>query len=329
MKTNNQIKKLPIVLVYLNNKLPKYAAANVKYLSKTFPERDIYIVTNISPEPEKFKSMQNVKFYIFKDFTSKASEVSNLSRLPKEFRNGFWILTILRFLALESFMETHGLNRILHIEADVLLLPKFPFNSDFFNSEGLSFPFASADSAAASIFYVGSLVEIKKFNNFVISSLKQNASLTDMKILAMYAAKPVSKVQRLFSGEVNTTETVSHLIFDAATFGMYLTGQDPRNNKGFKKLYFNIDGHSVRPSEYTYSITNDNRLMAALGTNLFEIVNLHIHSKDRRFFNVRTATGSLKRAVTNCSSPGVEQFSISTWGFLVLQYLLKRFNRQR
>jgi hypothetical protein len=37
---------LPIVIVYLNNKLPRYAQKNLNYLSKVFPDHKIFLVSN-------------------------------------------------------------------------------------------------------------------------------------------------------------------------------------------------------------------------------------------------------------------------------------------
>ena len=327
IKVNND-GTLPIVIVYLNNELPKYAVANVEYLSKTFPKIQIFIISNISKNRLK-TSLKNVHYCYMPEIQFEIDRIESHSGLPKGFRNGFWISTIARFKVIEMFMQQVSIGKLLHIEADVLLLPGFPMESDIFKTNSLAYPFVSNIAAAASVFYVGSLDVLKKMNIFTLEALENNPKISDMNILADFYRLNESSVKNLFSGHHDRGESADRVIFDAATFGMYLAGLDPRNDRGISVLYSNVPGHYVNPSDYNFAFTEKFELLATKGSITYEIMNLHIHSKDIKFLRHKSFASSINQAVANDKKIVIRKFSILIWLRLLIDYVIRKLKRSR
>jgi hypothetical protein len=314
----------PIIIIYLNNILPKYARKNFQYLSKTFQNKRIVLVSNVKKNKSKIPSSQNIEFYFLEDFDQELSIFTQESRLPINFRNGFWISTIARFKALEIFMRNEGVKSAIHIEADVLLLWNFPFECDLLKTSKLAFPYVSEKIAAASIFFVGDISKLIDFNRFVVNSIRQNPEITDMGILAEYGKNNEESVTRLFSGFGFPNKDDGNYIFDAATFGMFLTGQDPKNSRGFIKKYFDIDDHAVKPSQINFRYTEENEAIVNLSDKDYILTNLHIHSKQSKYFSGKRSQRIIQNAITHRKKEESQSFSIEIWLILVARYLKKR-----
>lgn len=326
MNTDSKKPSIPIVIVYLQNSLPNYARKNIEYLSKMFPKNLIYVISDLEIRGS-LKSLVNVELRQIKSMQSEINKIENLSSSPVKFRNGFWISTIARFKALEILMKSESLERILHIEADVLLLPGFPLDSHLFQNNLLAYPFVSDTDAAASVFYVGSLQALQDLNDFVFTTLDRDPTASDMRILFEFSKKYPKSVQRLFSGKENDDEPVGNWIFDAATFGMFLTGDDPRNAKGFSKIYANVPGHFISPSEYQFSFTEENHLLATRKAKTYEIMNLHIHSKKSRYFHYRNFSLAISRTANKDDKSVSSEFSFTVWTRLLMGYLQRRLSK--
>lgn len=325
----NKITDVPIVIVYLNNKVPKYAKKNIQYLSKTFTNKKIVLISNIEENKDALPRCENTEFYLLTNFDQELSILTFESELPSDFRNGFWISTIARFKALEIFMRQEGVKSALHIEADVLLLENFPFECEAFQTPKLAFPYVSEPKAAASIFFVGDISALIHFNNFIQTSIRREPSITDMQILAKYGEVNKDKVIRLFSGFGNYENPCRQHIFDAATFGMYLTGQDPRNSRGFVKTYFDIDDHAVKPSQIDFKYLSEKGALVNLGSKDYVLTSLHIHSKQRKYFSYKKSKKLVLKAITRSSKEQRVTFSMETWMGLVAKYLERRIRNRR
>jgi len=318
----------PIVIIYLNNILPRYAWKNLKYLSSTFPIKRIVVVSNVEENRSKIYNLKNVEFYFLDNFAKELSTLTHESKLPMDFRNGFWVSTIARFKALEIFMRHEGVKSALHIEADVLLLWNFPFGCDFLKTSKLAFPYVSEKKAAASIFYVGDISTLIDFNAFIVTSIKRDPGITDMGILANYGSLKEDQVVRLYSGFGDVANACSNYIFDAATFGMYLTGQDPRNSKGFVRTYFDVDDHVVKPSEIVFNFNEKKEAVVRIGNKNYILANLHVHSKQSKYFSKNRSEKLIRRAITDEYKHQKKTFSFEIWSGMVINYLVRRIRKK-
>jgi hypothetical protein len=320
---------LPIVIVYLNNKLPRYAQKNLNYLSKVFPDHKIFLVSNKFENKRYTRKLENVQFRYLNNFSDEIAKLQEISSLPIDFRNGFWITTTARFKAIEILMQSDSLERVLHIEADVLLFKNFPFDLSVFQQKSLSYPFVSEDSAAASIFYIGDLQELEAFNQFILEMMKANPSISDMGILAKYGNLDSSRVIKLYSGLGKSDPTAGKYLFDAATLGMYLTGQDPRNFKGLIKRYLDTDDHDLKPSTTKFKYSSTDEVGIEILNESYLISNLHIHSKQAKFFSALRSEKLIKSAISGIGRKPKVSFSFSIWLSMSAKYLEKRIRQLR
>lgn len=319
---------IPLVIVYLNNKLPSYAVENTIYLSKTFPKHEIILILNVENNYPRLKTLKNVKIYLLRSFQKELAHVTKYSKLPQSFRNGFWITTIARFRAIEIYMKSNDVKRILHLEADVLLLPEFPFHLPVFKTNKLAYPFISKNYASASILYVGSVNSLSELNNFALTQIKLDSNSTDMKILADFGNSQKKYFEKLYSGVGQLSGQVPGYIFDAATFGMYLTGHDPRNKRGLFRIYDNIAGHEILPKKLNFKMSGVGRIIVSRDNNSFILANLHIHSKNKKYFKVNCSTQRLKRNIYLAEKGPKTCFSLGIFTLMLLQSIFRRIGRR-
>jgi hypothetical protein len=191
---------------------------------------------------------------------------------------------------------------ILHIEADVWLSPNFPMARFLALGEGIAYPLKSDTEGIASTFYVGSVSSMQKFLSFCQAKFAENGFSTDVSILGnfwredemFYNLPSGIPSQDFYHNWVSSKVTqqlsknldVYHGLFDASTFGIWFTGEDPRNAWGFRVLFKN-QNHPINLSGWQIELEN-NRVFLAKETSRIELFSLHIHSKDLRFFNLNT-----------------------------------------
>jgi len=320
------IKLAPIVIVYLNGFLPKYAVNNLRYIEKTFHDREIYVLVNEERFKERDYKLDRTKFIVPKGLDLAIVRLAELTSHPNEFRNDFWNVTIARFFALENFMLQSHINALFHFEADVLVAPYFSFSMLEKIHNRIAFPQVSDKSAAASIFYVNGIDVLTEMNGFFLAALRKNPNLTDMGLLSKYSREFESKYIPLFSGFETSNPKTSEL-FDAATFGIYLTGGDPRNSKGWVEYFKDVDDHQTKPSKYEFSLTDTDMILARNQGFEFIIQNLHIHSKNPRYFTQNWPSRKLISQINQSSQGEAREFSPSTYCYLIYGFLSRRIRK--
>ena len=317
----------PIVLVYLNSYLPKYAVRNLQYLERTFPDREIFVVVNGERYSKKKYKLSRTKFVRPKGLDEEMAELRSMTTHPQDFRHDFWNVTTARFFALEKFMVEKNFESIFHLEADVLIAPYFSFSDLEALDKCIAFPRVAANAAAASVFFVNGLEVLRKMNSYFKISLQQQPNSTDMTLLSNFAFTHTDLYCPLFSGINPLSTPDTRKIFDAATFGIYLTGGDPRNRRGWIECFRNVEDHDAKPSEYTYSFDSNNVVIAKLGNKEYEIQNLHIHSKNVKYFGVSWPSSRLISQVKRSALGFQAQFSASAFLSLVFGFVSRRFKR--
>lgn len=317
----------PIVLVYLNSYLPKYAIQNLQYLEHTFSDREIFVLVNGEKFSKRRYKLNRTQFVYPKGIGEDITELQSITSHPQNFRNDFWNATIARFFVLEKFMAEKNLQSIIHLEADVLVAPYFSFSELEALDKCIAFPRVSANAAAASLFFVNDLELLQKMNNYFKISLQGHPNLTDMSLLSNFADAYAEFYFPLFSGINVSSALDTRKIFDAATFGIYLTGGDPRNQRGWVEYFRDVEDHEAVPSEYVYSFNSNNILIAQLGDEEFEIQNLHIHSKNIKYFKESWPSSKLISQVKRSSGGSHVEFSVIAFFSLAYGFISRRFKK--
>lgn len=271
-------KSINIALVYLGNEPPKYLESNLNHLTYLFPTAMVWLITDSEKVVEKFKKI-GLNAWLLQNSNEYWSEYRESLSFPLNFRKGFWFLTIKRFKALEIFMS-HYPSPLLHVEADVFLLPNFPLNIFSDIKKGLAFPIVGQGNAIASTLFVQNLKAISDFNIYVESTLNKNS--TDMTLLYDYQEKFPKRVERLPSGPSFQGNTDGY--FDGAAFGTFLLGQDPRNLRGKSLKYSAVDWHADKVDQLDFLIEGKT-LVSVNNGHKVPVFSLHVHSKRNQFFN--------------------------------------------
>lgn len=327
---------LEIVLVYLGKqRMPEYVFANLNYLKNSFPDREVVLISDNVKTIDSFRNSP-IKTFLCSDYLETSPD-AYLNEIPDlQFRGGFWFYTIARFFALEQYLKMKPDIPILHVESDVLLLRNFPFEK--FNSlSGLAFPAVNLNYAAASTLYISDYAAASALCEFSRQEAYINPKITDMDILGsslLPERVPVTYLPTAFGGENHFQDWVPpngrkllttgiekfHGIFDAMTWGQYLTGEDPRNNYGKKRIYGVQNHHSVAVDSYETKFLNG-AIVVSCECGSFPLYSIHIHSKELQLFKEVERQILLERRVNESKK---SEFTESVWP-VVIKFLPLRF----
>jgi acetyltransferase-like isoleucine patch superfamily enzyme len=251
------------------------------YLRSTFENSNVWLVTDSKKIKKRIENRRH-QVWLYEENNSLWTNIKLNMDFPMDFRNGFWFLTIKRFLALESFMRVEP-NKALHVEADVFLMPNFPIKHFDELEQEMAFPIAAPDNGVASTLFIKNINAISNLNRYVEKISLANNQLSDMNLLYKYQQNYPARVKVLPSGPSN--EEVSAGYFDGMAFGTYLLGQDPRNRRGWSLKYSAIDWHADKVENLEYCIEGES-LYAKANGNKISIYSLHIHCKNSKLFNL-------------------------------------------
>lgn len=291
------------IFVHLGKSIPKYLESNLERTHKLFPNTKI---TLICDNPEFKSEFVNISLYKQSESTK---EVFSKSHLDRNFRSGFWVKSLERLIAVFEYQIKNQVQKLIHIESDVLLMPNFPLDT----LGELTMPTWTKYSDSKS---VGAVVCIPSYKHAeqllqsTLSSIKKNTKITDMTLL--HELSETVKIAETFSHDILNSHRPLHKLkdkteridlregfFDPAQIGMWLTGEDPRNHLGMNVIHsnelFELGESEINPAELLYSIDSEHNLWAknTSGTE-FPIWSLHIHSKNKKLFGKNDSSGLLK-----------------------------------
>lgn len=327
--------------MYLGNKLPEYVALNVQLVQQRFPDHEtVLLVDSSSVYNECIRD--ELPAVLVDDPRNTWKTIKDSMSYSEQFRDDFWFKTVARFDAIRSYMKKHGDQELMHVEADVLLSPKYPL--DFFESNtkfSIAYPLTNIDQGVASTFYVRDLSALEHFLTYSENCFKENSESTDVSILGRYYqdhsefcwVMPTAPNDSIdFNAHVseNTKKVMSENycatngIFDASTWGQYLTGHDPMNSVGIISMFKNQNHHAIRTNGIYFRVEQNGRVFLRIGNENIEIFSLHVHSKSLDLFNVETSALRLLQ-ISKLQYRGVVR-RLKFWLFLQLlpDYLVYR-----
>jgi hypothetical protein len=324
---------LNIAIVYLGKNVPTYVYRNLAKMVRDFPDHPTYFVSDNEAALSKAKLTGSKVFKVDMNNQSAAELVTNLKH-PRDFRKGFWLYTTGRFFALEELSKF--LNEpIIQVEADVLLLSMFPL-SKFIPINTICYPLESLNTGAASIFFIPNQTSIKEFNKFILTATEKNGFETDMTLLGSYYAQypdkvtilpsipPVAKQldakNKLYDASKNYHDFEG--LFDPLTYGLYLLGEDPKNNYG--KIIFGSKPklHLISSLDLDFKVEL-NSLYLKFNSQEYPIYCLHIHSKNLKVFNSKTSTFELEKSIIFAKKNRIK-FSFAAFFYLIIRAAQRR-----
>jgi len=167
-------------------------------------------------------------------FSKYVEYVNSLSNDTTSFRNGFWVSTTSRFFYIEKFMELFKVDKVFHIESDVMIYENLENIYDICKNKNDSIYMVqdSKDRVIPSILYIHKLEQLTKLNNYIINVLVKGQMINDMILLGTYSDKNYFP----YKFEDNHNDIFHKYIFDGAAIGQYLGGIDPNNIPNVKKI---------------------------------------------------------------------------------------------
>jgi len=289
--------------IHLNSSLPKFLIQNVNRCSALFPEIEIELITDQDEGLRSFVS-DNLVIQPYKrlEMTSRLLERMTHKR---NFRSDFWRVSIERIIALLELVIQDNIPR-LHIESDMLLLQDFSFQWIIESRQPMWCKY-SLDRDSAAMMFVPDKESATRLLQLVYKQLESNPSHTDMSILRSIAKNRSIEFDYFPMCEDSTDEiTVERAsvipwqvlsdkneklpaVLDSAAFGMWITGQDTRNNLGLLILHENFADLKIltNPDSYTYSLHgNGSHLVLSKEEKSYALVSLHVHSKELGLFSI-------------------------------------------
>lgn len=264
---------MKIILVMLGN-FQEYILHNIKQLM-LMGNTHIDIITDTC----FFKHFEHLPVQLIDSTT--LDDLKFNTSLDKNFRNGFWNFSSLRFFLIYSYMKKYNIEKCVHIENDVMVyenLDKLVFKKFIYTT------FDSPRRVVPGFVYIPDYKSLEPIlNNY-------NSMLNDMMNFAKHDFIQPLPIFPKFDSEnetkYNKLYEQFHRIFDAAAMGQYLGGIDPRNRPGDTRGYVN-ETCFYKYDKYKFKWRKENGIYVPfliVNNQWVKIVNLHIHSKHLQDF---------------------------------------------
>jgi hypothetical protein len=259
-----------------------------------FPEIKVTLVGDSAATAEKAVK-QGVSY---EEYSCSLSELDFLEQIKDqhdmEFRDGFWKYSLQRLFAAARFAEKQS-DGTLHIESDILIMPDFPFSMFEKVLRKVSWQKFNESHDVASLLWFPNGKSASAFVEKLTKLKAPSQNATDMTVLnrmareepGIYGVIPSAGHISQLNSEIDLSE--KELInlelfggyFDAAAFGMWVFGQDPKNNYGFALRYQKLSHSKVQASGTEFHLTKESTCLDSFGNRVFSF---HIHSKDNQLF---------------------------------------------
>lgn len=293
---------LEILFIHLGTKPPPILYKNLEWLRANHPQVKLHLATDVELDPKL--QLDGVEHFVFPQNAGFYSLVT--SPHSTNFRKGYWLHTIRRLLAIEEWHRTRPDVAVLHIESDMLLLSNFPFQA-FERLKSLAWPRVSEVRDMPGLLFSPSHTHSQWLAKAIWREVKGRSDTTDMLALRRIALEnptkhcylPVSFYELGNDKCTGNGQPDFKGIFDGLTLGMWLTGEDPRNNWGFVKYRHN-ESHVPDVSKLQLMMSNGNILVRDKDTGLnLHLYNIHVHSKRLDLFKPSLSSKKLRRLVEN------------------------------
>jgi hypothetical protein len=277
-----------VVLVCIHN-FQDYILTNIKQLIK-LKHKEIYVITNhkffdkFEEYKEKINLIEVEKLKENYDYNSKYA-----FNYDRNFRDGFFIMTSLRFFYIYEFMRQTQLKDVIHIENDVVLYYNCNILLEKLDKKYLYIPFDTYERNIASIMYIPCDSILKKIlDNYDYSKSDMYNFSRSKNIINTFPIGIENKEESDEYQFITKNYSTFQFIFDGAAIGQYLGGVDPRNIHGDTTGFIN-ETCIIKYNQYNFywkTIDGTNRPFIIINNNHIPIFNLHIHCKNLEKFTI-------------------------------------------
>ena len=318
------------VIVHLGPARASWVFTNISRHLELFPNVPILFISDHKSHLKKAAGL-GVETYVYLP-TRETDDLFKSTAHSITFRHDFWRTSVERLIAIQQYQTDVNQEKILHIESDVMLMPNFPWGK-VNELDKLTWLSANSFLDCAALLYAPSINAME----WLIEELKQEIILhtdaTDMKVLYSIRKKSPEEIKLFPSTSAaladellrsdkerfhENTKLTSHFggIFDVLNMGMWLTGQNPRNQGGKVVRY---EKYFTQDNDFDQdSFLFQNGCLAVGEEPRENLFNLHVHSKNLRLLSPRWNSELSKLVGESRTLTGKQRFSLS--GYIGSQY---------
>ncbi|TCW60531.1 hypothetical protein [Treponema sp. J25] len=292
------------VLVQTRN-YPEYIIDCVKQI-RYFNNNPIFLLSDNDYYQNNIKEISNTELINIKELRKTENHLyfTKHQSLDNNFRNGFWVSAVERFFIIEDFLDAYNIENIIQVETDNLIYTDYQKIFGILEkTSNFSIILDHKNRCIPSIVYLKNKSSIESFNRFYNTKCLSK-KLNDMEALALFYKKqknkflinnlPITPPQAKFRilkhiHNINYYNNFCYFngIFDAAAFGQYLGGVDPKNIQGNTVGFIN-ETSVVKPNRFKIIWEEDSSKRKTpfiyYKDKKYPIFNLHIHSKNLKIF---------------------------------------------
>lgn len=310
-----------MVFVALGTRMPPTLIAAVRQAHRQLPHSTVHVLVD-SPAtarrvarglPRSVRDGVSVTDIADLPETENWAAFAGTTEQDTSFRAGFWRLTAQRLFALERFLAATPDSDLLHPENDYLLLIE---EEDLLRLQqsvvGVALPVGDPDHVYAALVYVRRLSSLTSALRVLLAVLAEHPRDNEMRLLAramarsdLYCPLPTlpGAVDRLCHSSLQpgVADTLPAdvqwrnfpqftVLFDAITFGQYLSGIDPANYAFIRRPGFANQSSWVNPVGQRWQVTSVGgrwRLLVEGDAGWLRVVGLHLHGKDLHVLDER------------------------------------------
>jgi len=254
----------------------RYCIAQIKHVD---PSRDIYFITD--DETFDYPGIIIVRDYV----------PENLGNYFSDRKISLWTTSLQRVFALEWLAKKYS-TKLIHFDCDVLIYYPFSKLSEAIRERNFITPVNRYESNF-SYFVMSDLEAFCAVVSDIRSAVKRGEAYC--RTFIKYMPNEMALMSHFSMGRLQTLPTnplmsqIDGMIFDAADYGFYLDGMDPRyhNDKGKGFIH---GGHYT--GDFLGAIGRDNFLvsmeegkpMLTWKNHKYAIFNLHVHTKNLKTY---------------------------------------------
>ena len=230
-----------------------------------------------------YKNVENININDIKSPLTEAIRSLNFYKETPWHTNPLWITSLMRVFYLNDVINNLNLKNAVHFDSDVIIYKSYEKIEKLFEQNKFNITPLNNEELVFGYSYIGNRdifnEIVNKFSTVVRNEL--GSMVSEMKLLKNLHTKS-GEFFNLLNILPNTSE---EYIFDPASYGQYLGGTHTNPYRFYKKrpaFDQHHIGKEINKNEFNIKFKNYPYVLKA---NIkYEIVNLHIHSKELKRF---------------------------------------------
>jgi hypothetical protein len=274
---------VPFIFVHLGAHFPEYCRDSIEQVRLWNPDAQILFIAegcHVGKVPCEFIDLESIPI------SAKRAHFLKTTLLDTTFRDGFWKFTTERLFVLEDVMSFMGINECIHLENDIMIYFNLNEILDLLRRtvrKKFAATYLGNKQLTYATLYIGDLNSFSQLTTYLVSEKSTENEMTvgytfyseNPEYCAFLPTYPLEGLgEDIFKG-----------VWDAAAYGQYIGGIDPRNGQGVEGGPGFVNQYcAFRSDEFTYSwLHNKDGLkypMISKARLSWPLYSLHIHSKE-------------------------------------------------